>query len=251
MSDEEINTVLKKAMQAIADLPKNQNIRYISSHYTSLINSLSLFDEWLQHAVDQKSVRYNAVVNAMTPEERFYELQTQTNIHDFEVFSLNSTMLNSKIVQIWSAFESFCHQFCFTLQRELKIPVSIDKFKVEKKGFLNGFEKYLVDMVKMDIDEFSEDWKDIKRFYFIRNIAVHSSGYLDLTDSRNKSFLKYINTRSDINLIKNEDLPDFYAFFKPEHLSVLMVGDEYIRFIADTTMRYIKCISKRTDNIFT
>lgn len=249
MDENEVKNALTAAMESMQKMPSHEAVGSVSRHYMSLISSVGLYDEWLDHGLNQNKIRFEHFHRKWVDDESGSvqaELSTERDIYEYQNLMLKKNLRDSQVVQIWSAFEAFCRGFCKVLQMGLNLPLSIDNIHGSNGGFLKSYKLFLDKYVSTPSLSDTVNWKDISQLYLLRNCIVHNAGRIDGNDN-NRSLQNYIKQRKDLIFLERIDLPFYLECDFPDSHMMFIIQAEYIGYISNTVTDYIEKVSKLTD----
>ena len=180
--------------------PEEKDPFYVASNYSSFWTGIFSFDDYLENTIaflDREKKKY---------EEKAEELQSQPisdeNCWDLEYATfelqgfpeLESTILSSFFIMIYSYLESELSQYCFELDRRYPKEIRWKDFK--NKNTLTRTQKYLQNVQQINFPDDSSEWCDIREFNRLRNCLVHNQGIVNNSLNDYKKVLQDIKKHS-------------------------------------------------------
>lgn len=145
------------------------------------------------------------------PKDDFIELQQK----EYELYELIEDVLpryfrNPIVITLWAIFESAIIEIAKEIKDQLDIPITLGDIKGD---FLTRTNKYFNHIIKFSIDVRGDSWKQIRKFYLLRNAIAHGNGRLDNLKNPNdiKNILAWEKENSDISTMGGNIVcsPDF------------------------------------------
>lgn len=146
---------------------------------------------------------YKTKVSKLTPEEKEKFEQFAIEIH-WKLYDVFPTLQWTSIFNsAYSIFERYLNDLCTILEKKASTKVSLTDLKGQ------GIERaklFLSKIIGITNVFDSTEWNEIQNYSKVRNILVHTSGKLDLTQKKHKEVFDY--AKNHLNLILYPEDPE-------------------------------------------
>jgi hypothetical protein len=168
------------------------------------IHSFCKFTEaWLAEERDKFKTIYETKLGELTPEEKEKWDQFAIDIH-WKLYDVFPILLWTSIFNsAYSLFERHLNDVCKILEKDASIKISLTD--LTGKG-IERAKIFLTKVIGIANVFDSTEWHEIQNYSKVRNILVHASGELNLTQKKHKEIFDYAKNHQ--KLIVYPEHPD-------------------------------------------
>lgn len=175
----------------------------IDLDFENIFSYCKFTEESLEHEKIKLNKNYKKKIGELSPDEKDdfeqFAIEVHWKLHDvFPVFQWTS-IYNSA----YNMFEKHINDLCKIYEKKRTIKIGLKDLKGQ------GIERakiFLSKVIGITNVFDSKEWSEIQDYSKVRNILVHTSGELDLTQKKHKEIFDY--AKNHPKLILNHDSPN-------------------------------------------
>jgi hypothetical protein len=134
------------------------------------------------------------------------------------------TFRYSFFLRLFAFFEKYIMFYCDYLQKRENYKLSLGD--LQEHSFLKKFRKYMLKVADLKDPSLNKDWNYLLIFARIRNIIIHSDGFLN-TDVNNKELMNFIKNEK---LVSIDSKNQIYLLKKYNYFVVSKVNNFVMRY---------------------